>query len=702
MTSSVERANILESPGYGRPKGETDGALPPRATWSARTVMEKRRTRDGEILRWRTSLWGRSGTGKTEHGNITSFRPNSTAAYSLRRGTTDRAAADTCFESELRKAITPEGKSPQQLRYAFIQKGSTKRFSDMKGAIQRVQGIWCGSPAGKAGAPFILGGDEETYKHMYHVMAQDPREYRQVRRYPGDWHLLLHMAKAMLRRYWGAGVEFVAKDLGTDGSKSGEGSNYRRAHHHITAFWAAFMALCREEYLKSLPTPSDRPVEEDKVVDGVVRWIVARAESRKTFAVWKQFLLHDYPAYIAFRTALRTGNFGLRLEGLRRIAPIFFITGKDKYQFLVVDHLTEVSRYLRNDMRVVSELFSVSLGPDTFARIGLDERQEVSNRLYKTLTKRILSSTIEKLAPIAQLREVAIFDFESHFIEKPRTERDRCRELAVKRAPAVRAAMDCLRESPAFEGGDGKDKVVALDGRVFPPVKWQEILDSSAKARAKLRECILYYVFKKKKLNGAKLKGATKKKVFSIPARNSINKATKSQGRSSALNDSVGNAYAGGQEWKALTLNMFDAAREGGGVVTQDQMLEMVASIGAATPYSMANATGGAKHANKAAGPGKWVREHCADGFADDPFYDADAHGVDLPVSIHQGVHPEYLEKGTAGIIDYFKRQLLSKWLQSTELLVVCYDRQELVPVIKGQEQLGRTEKLVWTMASSP
>ncbi|CAN0425479.1 unnamed protein product, partial [Ectocarpus sp. 12 AP-2014] len=78
-----------------------------------------------------------------------------------------------------------------------------------------------------AGAPFILGGDEETYKHMYHVMAQELREYRQVGRYPGDWHLLLHMAKAMLRRYWGAGVEFVAKDLGTDGSKSGEGSNYR-------------------------------------------------------------------------------------------------------------------------------------------------------------------------------------------------------------------------------------------------------------------------------------------------------------------------------------------------------------------------------------------------------------------------------------------------------------------------------------------
>ncbi|CAB1101356.1 unnamed protein product [Ectocarpus sp. CCAP 1310/34] len=332
------------------------------------------------------------------------------------------------------------------------------------------------------------------------------------------------MAEAMLRRYWGAGVEFVAKDLDTEGSKLGEGSNYRRAHHHITAFWSAFMTL---------------PVEGDEVVDGVIRWIEARARAHKTFAVWKHFLLHDYPAYIAFLNCPAHG-------------------------------------------------------------------QEVANRLYKTLTKRIVSSTMEELAPIAQLREVAMLDFESHFVEKPRTERDRCRELSVKRAPAVRAAIDCLRESPAFKGDDGKDK--------------------------------------------KDLMGATKKNIFSIPARNSTNKATKSQGRSSALKDTVGNAHAGGKEWKAWALNMLDVAREGGG---------------AATPYSMANATGG---------PLKWVREHCAYGFAVDPVYDADAHGVDLPVSIHQG--------------------LLSKWFKSMELLVVCYDRQELEPAIKGHEQLGRTEKL--------
>ncbi|CBJ27475.1 hypothetical protein Esi_0073_0023 [Ectocarpus siliculosus] len=66
---------------------------------------------------------------------------------------------------------------------------------------------------------------------------------------------------------------------------------------------------------------------------------------------------------------------------------------------------------------------------------------------------------------------------------------------------------------------------------------------------------------------------------------------------------------------------------------------------------------------------------------------------------------PGISREGNCGIIDYFKKQLLSKWLQSTELLVVCYDRQELVPVIKGHEQLGRSEKLaddVWTGDTKP
>lgn len=54
----------------------------------------------------------------------------------------------------------------------------------------------------------------------------------------------------------------------------------------------------------------------------------------------------------------------------------------------------------------------------------------------------------------------------------------------------------------------------------------------------------------------------------------------------------------------------------------------------------------------------------------------------------------EALENGTTGVINYFLGELYSKWMTKAELVVVAYDRAELVPCIKGLEQGGRTEKI--------
>ncbi|CAB1118306.1 unnamed protein product [Ectocarpus sp. CCAP 1310/34] len=152
---------------------------------------------------------------------------------------------------------------------------------------------------------------------------------------------------------------------------------------------------------------------------------------------------------------------------------------------------------------------------------------------------------------------------------------------------------------------------------------------------------------------------------------------------------------------------MLDAAREGGGVVTQDQMLEMVASIGAATPYSMVNTTGGEEESvrntnellfidfvaggrSREMGQGalcRWIRRR--------PVLRSRRSWRGSPrVNPPRGA-PGISREGNCGV--HRLRQeaaVVEARLQSTELLVVCYDRQELVPVIKGHEQLGRTEKL--------
>ncbi|CAM9428551.1 unnamed protein product, partial [Ectocarpus sp. 4 AP-2014] len=229
-----------------------------------------------------------------------------------------------CVEAQLRKDLMPEERATLDGRYAFIQLGSTKKLHPQQDGHRPhpPHMAWYGRRQGRRAVHHRQGRGDVS--RLYHIQKQERIAYRQFRRYPGDWHLLLHMAKALLKRYWGAGEAFVAKDLGTDNNKSSKGSNYRRAHHHLVVMWEAIMSSCWKMYL---PPGEDMPAEDADSI--VVAWIKKRAAERKTFALWEHFLLHDFPAYMTFRTALRTGDFMLRLDALRRIAPIFYITGKD-------------------------------------------------------------------------------------------------------------------------------------------------------------------------------------------------------------------------------------------------------------------------------------------------------------------------------------------------------------------------------------
>ena len=57
----------------------------------------------------------------------------------------------------------------------------------------------------------------------------------------------------LLKQYWGAGIEHVAKEHSGDDKKAAEGSNYRRAHHHLTIMYEAFLAEMIKEYYRAHP-----------------------------------------------------------------------------------------------------------------------------------------------------------------------------------------------------------------------------------------------------------------------------------------------------------------------------------------------------------------------------------------------------------------------------------------------------------------
>ena len=98
--------------------------------------------------------------------------------------------------------------------------------------------------------------------------------------------------------------------------------------------------------------------------DKLRSWMVKQAEKHNTFRLWLTFLLKGFPAYIGFRTAVRTGNLKLRMAAFCRLAPLFWIAGKDRYQSLAAHHLFDLAAMPDSDLDVLSEFFSVAIGDD--------------------------------------------------------------------------------------------------------------------------------------------------------------------------------------------------------------------------------------------------------------------------------------------------------------------------------------------------
>ena len=111
----------------------------------------------------------------------------------------------------------------------------------------------------------LIAGDEETFRTMVRLKKSDPQTYFWLFPYPGDWHLLFHSAKALIARYWGAGIEYVAKGFSGDDLKAVEARDYRRAHHQVTVMYEALMIVVWMEFCSSTNRSPEEPGVESEV-----------------------------------------------------------------------------------------------------------------------------------------------------------------------------------------------------------------------------------------------------------------------------------------------------------------------------------------------------------------------------------------------------------------------------------------------------
>lgn len=128
---------------------------------------------------------------------------------------------ESCLEVEIQRKHHA-AKCKVKSTNLFLQAGSTKRLADNEAALSRNQRcchagvVWIevdGRWRSVVKQRVLVEGDEETYRIMVQLKRSNPEKYKWMVPHPGGWHIMLHVTKALMTRYYGAGIEEVAKSL---------------------------------------------------------------------------------------------------------------------------------------------------------------------------------------------------------------------------------------------------------------------------------------------------------------------------------------------------------------------------------------------------------------------------------------------------------------------------------------------------------
>lgn len=149
---------------------------------------------------------------------------------------------------------------------------------------------------------------------------------------------MLHSRKSANYLWWGAGIEFMAGNLERTRSSPKRAQTttspprcYIRSHltqrrrkisHATASSNVCINTSCNADLGDEVR--GDGSDFKDRVVPWMKRW----AATHKILRLRLVFIVTDVLAYLASRTAVRTGIFNMLMTAFRRLAPIFGITGR--------------------------------------------------------------------------------------------------------------------------------------------------------------------------------------------------------------------------------------------------------------------------------------------------------------------------------------------------------------------------------------
>lgn len=246
----------------------------------------------------------------------------------------------------------------------------------------------------------VVAGDAKTYQHLQSLKLDYGEKLSWLLPFPGDFHILMNYQPILSKIYFDAGL----KQLANAGGFKGETltalqrcSHFKHAHRFFLEVWEAFAvhmadsfrSTCDEvkslvEELKGHDCSSISMIFEEKktqvcsVLQKFEKYIEEMGERDENWKFWGEFLLFNGFAYVALFFAVRSGNWVLRMAGLKSMAPLFCAFDRPIYRKLVPQHIADVL-LLPSDVlqHLQSGNFSVRLARESWHLVGLDEAHEM-------------------------------------------------------------------------------------------------------------------------------------------------------------------------------------------------------------------------------------------------------------------------------------------------------------------------------------
>eukprot|EP00117_Sycon_ciliatum_P020451 scpid71142/ scgid18217/ len=242
----------------------------------------------------------------------------------------------------------------------------------------------------------LVVGDGKTYDILLKLRQEYGKTLSWLVPFPGDWHMLKAIQPIIMKVYWDAGLNSMAKAMSIKGealSAVERCSTFRKTHDFLLWAHEAIGRSMLEAYKTQHPSTNVTSPTMERLEE------FSNTSTDEVWKLWANFYFRDMFAYVALWSAIRGGNWQRRVAAIKMAAPLFHALDRTTYLRLVPQHLAHIQcippsirQHLENGS------FSISLNGSYFNSVAIDEAHEMKiNRDMKMSMVHPEEASIDRL-----------------------------------------------------------------------------------------------------------------------------------------------------------------------------------------------------------------------------------------------------------------------------------------------------------------